>query len=263
MSSLITMPDIDRLPLASPPAIPGARPRVRRRWHSRGSLVSTLLLAPRLATGQVLWINEFHYDNTGTDSQEFVEIVAPSSLTDLASVRLTLYNGGDGAPYGASHLLSTFTAGETSNGWTVYSKPIGGLQNGAPDGLALDLSGSVVHFISYEGTFTAQSGPAATLAATDTQIFESDATPLGASLGLRGTGVHLADFTWTAFQVATPGMLNAGQVAVPEPSAYAAIVATALGVFAWVRRRRRQAGAPLKSEASNLPGTPATTASCR
>ncbi len=82
------------------------------------------------ASGQALWINEFHYDNTGTDIDEFVEIAAPESLTELASVRLTLYNGGDGKPYGNSHLLSSFTPGESVNGIRFYSKPITGLQNG-------------------------------------------------------------------------------------------------------------------------------------
>ncbi|MBL9138415.1 MAG: PEP-CTERM sorting domain-containing protein [Verrucomicrobiales bacterium] len=223
---------------------------------ARRHLVAGLLLAPIMAPGQVLWINEFHYDNAGTDSQEFVEVIAPNTLTDLASVRLTLYNGGDGAPYGTSHLLSTFTAGESHEGWTVYSKSINGLQNGAPDGLALDLAGTVVHFVSYEGSFTAASGPAASLSSSDIGLAESDATPAGSSIGLRGAGITLADFTWTAFQVATPGMLNAGQVAVPEPSTYAALFAAGLGVFAWVRRCRPRPGAhfnPVAADPSQAP----------
>ena len=81
-------------PLTDISALPRARFRQR--------LLPILLLAAAPARGQILWINEFHYDNTGVDSQEFVEVIAPSSLADLTNIRLTLYNGGDGTPYGAS-----------------------------------------------------------------------------------------------------------------------------------------------------------------
>jgi hypothetical protein len=102
----------------------------------------------------------------------------------------------------------------------------------------------VVHFVSYEGTFTAQAGPATSLASSDVGLAESEATVAGASIGLRGTGTHLADFTWTAFQVATPGLLNAGQVAVPEPSTWATLVAAGLGIFGWMKRRSSRVTLP-------------------
>ena len=46
-----------------------------------------------------IFINEFHYDNLGTDREEFVEVAAPAAWNNLAAVSLTLYNGGNGASY--------------------------------------------------------------------------------------------------------------------------------------------------------------------
>ena len=191
------------------------------------------------ARGQSLWINEFHYDNLGTDVDEFVEVAAPESLADLASVRLTLYNGGDGKPYGSSHLLSTFTPGESVNGVRFYSKLITGLQNGAPDGLALDVGGEVKHFISYEGTFTANAGPALGLLSSDVGVSELDTSPLGGALGMSGSGAGPADFIWNYESTASPGGLNSGQTVVPEPRTYALLTAGSLVAWAGWRRRRR------------------------
>ncbi|MCC6232652.1 MAG: hypothetical protein IT580_08405 [Verrucomicrobiales bacterium] len=198
------------------------------------------------AYSQVVWINEFHYDNSGSDLGEFVEVAVPQSWTDLAGTRLTLYNGGDGKPYGTSHPLSSFTQGETSGGLTFFSKVIPGLQNGAPDGLALDHQGTLQHFVSYEGSFTAQSGPASghTSAALPGSVLESEASPAAGSLGLYGSGSTLADFTWTAYAVATPGLRNPDQVAVPEPHEYALAVSAGLALFATVRRRSRPGQTP-------------------
>ncbi len=190
------------------------------------------------AAAQAFWINEFHYDNSGTDVGEFVEIVAPSDFTALATVRLTLYNGGDGSPYGTSHLLSGFTPGVSASGLTVYSKFIGGLQNGAPDGLALDVAGDVRHFVSYEGRFAATAGPAAGRMSSEVPFIESEGTPVGASIGMSGFGRELSEFVWNSSSVSTPGLFNTGQSisAVPEPGSYALTAGLMLGGFAWWRR---------------------------
>jgi hypothetical protein len=44
------------------------------------------------------FVNELHYDNTGVDQNEAVEIAGPAE-TDLAGWRLVLYNGSDGSDY--------------------------------------------------------------------------------------------------------------------------------------------------------------------
>ncbi len=199
-----------------------------------------LLAVSRHASAELSpWINEFHYDNTGTDNNEFVEVAVPLSITDLSTLRLTLYNGGDGKPYGTSHLLSSFTAGETHGSFTLYSKPLSGLQNGAPDGLSLDLQGAVVHFIGYEGGFVASSGPAAGLLAMDVGRTEGDLTPPGGSVGLVGTGGEGGggDFLWESLGEATPGGANLGQFIVPEPRA--SVLVAVFGMAGWLYHRSR------------------------
>jgi hypothetical protein len=189
----------------------------------------------------VPWINEFHYDDAGGDSGEFVEIVVPSSFTDLASVTLTLYNGGDGRSY-ASHALGTFSAGSTEGEWTFYSKFITGIQNGAPDGLALSWSDGT-QFLSYEGSFVAANGPAAGLTSLNIGIAQPDTgAPDGSSLGLIGLGSRYDDFAWSAINTATPGSANLAQTVVPEPQTYVLMAAGGLGLFAAARARRRRAG---------------------
>lgn len=202
------------------------------------------LISAATASAQAFWINEFHYDNAGTDTGEFVEIVAPADFSALASVRLTLYNGGDGSPYGSPHLLSSFTRGSTDSGLTFYSKSIT-LQNGAPDGFALDVDGAVQQFVSYEGRFTATAGPAAGRMSTSISFGESEATPVGASVGLTGWGRDPSQFVWDTTSSASPGLLNVGQSfsPVPEPSSYAVCAGMLLGGFAWMRRRTRSRAA--------------------
>jgi hypothetical protein len=89
---------------------------------------------------------------------------------------------------------------------------IPGLQNGAPDGVALvNSSGVVVDFVSYEGALTATSGPASGMNASLIPTSEDDTTPIGWSLQRQGTGRTPGAFTWAAPQAATLGAINAGQ----------------------------------------------------
>ena len=166
---------------------------------------------------QELWVNEFHYDNAGGDTGEFVEIVVADSLaTPAADIELVLYNGNGGSAY-ATQALDTFTAA-TVPGFTIYSREISGIQNGAPDGMALVENGTVVEFLSYEGEFTASGGPADGLTSTDIGVSEPGDTPVGQSLQLAGNGSSAIDFTWQAPAAATPGAVNTGQsLQLPTP----------------------------------------------
>jgi hypothetical protein len=167
-----------------------------------------------------VFINEFHYDNTGGDEGEFVEIaVAPDFIGNPADISLLLYNGADGKVYG-THGLGTFDHIEektTSSSHKLYHKFINGIQNGAPDGFAVvnTVTSQVLQFISYEGTFTATEGPAAGMTSTDIGVSQNITGPIEfAALGLTGIGAGVADFAWTRFGndiPHSPGNPNHGQ----------------------------------------------------
>ena len=73
------------------------------------------------------------------------------------------------------------------------------MQNGAPDGIALvDDGGTVIQFLSYEGSFDATDGPANGMTSEDIGVSESSGTSEEESLQLSGTGTTYTDFTWNA-----------------------------------------------------------------
>jgi predicted extracellular nuclease len=128
-------------------------------------------------------INEIHYDNTGTDIGEFIEIAHTGSIAGFSVV---LYNGNGGAVYSTT-TVPTSTSLPDGNGvqYSVYAYPVDGIQNGSPDGIALvDPNNAVVQFLSYEGTFTAVGGPANGMTSIDIGITESTTTAVGDSLQL-------------------------------------------------------------------------------
>ncbi|MBE0646368.1 MAG: lamin tail domain-containing protein [Bacteroidales bacterium] len=177
---------------------------------------------------QNAWINEFHYDNASTDVGEFVEVVLQNAGTfALSDFTVTLYNGSGGASYDTK-TLNQFTVGATIMGYTFYyyTYPSNGIQNGAPDGLALSYQGTLVigQFLSYEGSFTASNGPANGITSTDIGVAETSTTPVGQSLQLGGTGSNYGAFTWQAPLAETPGALNTNQTLTgtvdPEPTNY-------------------------------------------
>ncbi len=156
-----------------------------------------------------VWINEFHYDNDGTDTGEFVEIAGTAGV-NLDGYSVIAYNGNGGSAYKTIALSGTLA--NQSSGFGVLSFSASSLQNGGPDGLALvDASGSVVQFISYEGTFTATDGAAAGMQSEDIGVSETTSTPTGFSLQLTGLGAEYAQFYWVSPSQASPGQINAGQ----------------------------------------------------
>jgi hypothetical protein len=169
---------------------------------------------------QNAWINEFHYDNVNADANEFVEIVLenPSSY-NLSLFSVVLYNGSASirAPYDTK-TLNQFTPGSSTGNFTFYyyNYPLDGIQNGAPDGLALVYNGTVIpgQFLSYEGSFVALTGPAAGMTSVNIVVSESGTTPLGYSLQLSGTGALYSAFTWQPEATSTTGGLNNGQIIV-------------------------------------------------
>jgi hypothetical protein len=120
-----------------------------------------------------VFINEIHYDNSGVDAGEAIEIAGPEG-TDLSGWSLVLYNGNGGASYGTQALGGVIT--EQQGGFGTLTYATAGLQNGGsdPDGVALvDAAGAVVQFLSYEGSLTATNGPAVGLTSTDVGVAQS------------------------------------------------------------------------------------------
>ncbi len=211
-------------------------------------------LATEQARANHVWINEFHYDNTGPDTGEFIEIAVRSDdFFNAAAITLTLYDGATGASYGTPTTLSAFTASSpfsianssTTVRFLTLAFASGGLINGQ-GGFSLSVNqgpnaGFVIQFLSYGGSFTAINGPAIGRVSADVGVTENDTTPAGASLGLSGTGFGAADFTWANNADDTPGAPNMGQsFAIPEPSTYAMLAAGALLLGGAQRFRRRQ-----------------------
>jgi DNA/RNA endonuclease G (NUC1) len=126
--------------------------------------------------------SELHYDNVGADVGEAIEVEGPAG-TDLTGWSIVLYDGNGGAAYNTTALTGTIPATCDTRGVVVVNYPSNGIQNGSPDGLALiDASGAVVELLSYEGTLTATTGPAAGLVSTDIIASEAASSPVGQSL---------------------------------------------------------------------------------
>src|SRR4029079_9483930 len=127
-------------------------------------------------------INEIHYDNSGTDVGEAIEIEGPTG-TSLEGLSLVLYNGDNGVPYNTRALSGTLPASCGTRGVLAVTYGTDGIQNGAPDGIALvTAAGQVVDFVSYEGSFTASAGTAVGTISINIDATESSSTLVGSSL---------------------------------------------------------------------------------
>ena len=188
------------------------------------------LLAPTLATALVamlmplaapvaafeatsaVFINEIHYDNSGIDAGEAVEIVGPAG-TDLSGWSIVLYNGSGGAVYDTDALSGVISDQGGGYGTAVLPYPSNGIQNGSPDGIALLNGTTLVQFLSYEGLFVGVGGAANGLTSTDIGVSENGSEALGMSLQVIGSGTFNIDegFTWSGPSPASLGAINPGQ----------------------------------------------------
>ena len=176
-----------------------------------GLFMPAAVPSPALAAATPIFINEIHYDNTGTDAGEAIEIAGPAG-TDLTGWSLVLYNGSGGTVYDTDALSGTIPGQQNGYGTVVMNYPANGIQNGAPDGIALvNASNSVIQFLSYEGTFTAVGGPADGMTSVDIGVLEAGTDSVGYSLQLSGTGTTYENFTWSAPAQNTFGAVNSGQ----------------------------------------------------
>ena len=159
-----------------------------------------------------VFINEIHYDNTGTDAGEAIEVAGPAG-TNLTGWSIVLYNQTGGATYDTDSLTGTIPdQGGSGFGAVSISYAVNGIQNGPSDGIALVNAASVVvQFLSYEGTLVAANGPASGLTSVDIGVTEAGDEAVGLSLGLTGTGTNDDDFDWTVDLDDSFGSINPGQ----------------------------------------------------
>ncbi len=188
---------------------------------------------------ETLWINELHYDNSGADMGEAVEVVVPVGF-DVSTLRLEFYNGSNGSLYDTDD-GGAWVAGATVDGFTLYTSTPGSIQNGAPDGLGLSsIDGTTLYqFLSYEGALTAVGGNWDTRTSTDIGVSEGGGTAIGESLQLTGTGTQYSSFTWVAPSTDNFGAINTGQsfAVIPEPSTIGLLGLAIVG-FGFARRRK-------------------------
>ncbi len=182
---------------------------MKKKLHGTLFCIIALLFGVSL-DAQNVFVNELHYDNAGSDVNEGIEIAGPEG-TDLSGYTVVLYNGSNSQPYNTVDLTGVIT--NQHNGFGTINFPISGLQNGAPDGFALiDGVGSVLQFLSYEGTLTAVGGAADGLESTNVGVQEGAATAAESSLSLSGSGLMASDFTWEVTEVNTFGQINTNQL---------------------------------------------------
>jgi hypothetical protein len=212
------------------------------------AIIAVFSLVPFLVYSQNAWINELHYDNAGTDAGEFIEVVIQNAGTySLADFSVVLYNGSNGQSYDTK-TLDLFATGVVSGSYSLYyySYPANGIQNGAPDGMALVYQGAVIsgQWLSYEGTMTAAIGPASGMLSVDIGVIETGTEVIGNSLQLAGLGASYSDFLWQGPADDTPGQLNNNQTFPAPPvdvplSSWAVILGSVLiGLFAYSRIRK-------------------------
>ena len=161
-------------------------------WQGRSKRTANMLALALIANGAgaEIFISEIHYDNAGADTGEAIELSGPVG-SSLNGWQLVLYNGNGGSSYGSIDIEGSLQAvDDCSEGYAVFNRS--GIQNGSPDGIALvDDSGTVVEFLSYEGSFVAVGGPADGISALDIGVSESSSTEIGFSL-------QKIDGTWQA-----------------------------------------------------------------
>ena len=122
----------------------------------------------------------------GSKLQVLLERILPAGS-------LAPYNGNGGLLYSSTALSGIIP--DQQNGYGTLFFAIAGLQNGAPDGIALiKPDNSVVMFLSYEGSFTATDGLAIGLTSTDIGVLEVGTEALGLSLQLSGAGDYTTIF---------------------------------------------------------------------
>lgn len=176
------------------------------------------------ADARGLVINEVDYDQPGTDTMEFVELLhTGSSSLDLGRFALVLVNGATGTEYRRVMLSGTLAPGgrvlvanaavTAPPGVLRFALPDNTLQNGDPDGIALlDVTtGRLVDALSYGGRIdaariTGLADPVSLVEGTSTSARDGGSGSIGRSPDGRDTDDAASD--WRALPTPTPGAPN-------------------------------------------------------
>ncbi|MDH5378920.1 MAG: hypothetical protein OEX00_11395, partial [Gammaproteobacteria bacterium] len=150
---------------------------IRRAIKARCTVALVCLFFPVFGNAVPIFFNEIHYENSGADINERIEIAGPAG-TVLDDWQIALYNGSTGSQYGRKHLSGVIP--NLLDGFGVFSfafdRPH--LQNGPADAFALiDPFGLVLQFLSYEGMVSAIDGLALGLSSDDIGVSEHPDTP--------------------------------------------------------------------------------------
>ena len=214
--------------------------------HSRllAAGLLTLSLAALSARGAVI-VNEFDYDQIGTDAAEFVELYNPDAAAEpLTGLSLVFFNGATTANTayrtvaltGSIPSLGYVTIGNQPGATIAIGAATDAFQNGAPDAFgiytgtaptAATATNLVANTgITYEGTNTGVPVEFSIVGATSA---DGDSNSFNASFSRIPDGTGAFVLTGTP----TPGATNV-LTAIPEPTTLAAA-----GLAAMFLRRRR------------------------
>ncbi|MGO4852554.1 peroxidase family protein [Phaeovulum sp. W22_SRMD_FR3] len=153
-------------------------------------------------------INEFHYDDSGNDSNQFIEVRIGAGQA-LNGLTVTLYNGANGQVYAT--LPVTGSPASSDANYDYYVVSLGNsngfndpFQNGNPDGISLSNAGGLIEFLSYEGSFAATNGVANGVTSTDVGVSEN-------GFGSANDSLQRADGgSWASDAANTRGAANTG-----------------------------------------------------
>jgi hypothetical protein len=210
-------------------------------------LTLIILLTPITSQASLIFINEIHYDNSGADKNEFVEIAGTAGL-NLLDWSLQFYNGSTGYLY-KTHTIDDVTFDDSNNGFGFLAFEVSGIQNGSANGIGdgiaiVDSNDKVLQFLSYEGAFEAKDGAALGILSDNISISQSS-SPEGKSMQLTTSGNGYNDFEWV-LEDNTFGSKNIGQsfindqapiaVEVSEPNLQISFILLVL--FLFLNRKR-------------------------
>lgn len=175
------------------------------------------------APGELV-INEVDYDSIGTDNLEFLELYNGGGVpVDLGPLQLVFVTGSTSTVYNTIDLTGSLAAGAylvvANTGVTVPASatridiPSNGIQNGAPDAIALynTVTMMVEDAISYEGSITAATLPSGSfnlVEGTATTAEDNNATIASIARIPNGADTDDAATDWATTTSPTPGAAN-------------------------------------------------------